>query len=256
MTDNVRVRQRLLQEVFGIERVRLVYGFSMGAQQAFHWGALFPTGSSASPRSAARRNVAASAWQDSWFATPPTRGFQAMGRVYAGWGLSQAFSTLLSRTTAARSHAERRIAADPVDLGPPRRQPGVQPGRRQIHRRRGEGTAGRVSAGLTRSAAPPMALIPMEIASPGIPDAGRDIRARRLRGSLCSLLRIGYFGASTGAAAALMAAGECPEIVRAVVSRGGRPDLAGPALARVEAPALLIVGGADPIGNRAKPVGD
>src|SRR6516225_9694895 len=42
MTDNVRVQQRLLQEVFGIARVRLVYGFSMGAQQAFHWGALFP----------------------------------------------------------------------------------------------------------------------------------------------------------------------------------------------------------------------
>jgi homoserine O-acetyltransferase len=48
MTDNVRIQQRLLQEVFGIERVRLVYGFSMGAQQAFHWGALFPIGSSAS----------------------------------------------------------------------------------------------------------------------------------------------------------------------------------------------------------------
>jgi homoserine O-acetyltransferase/O-succinyltransferase len=42
MTDNLRVQQRLLQEVFGIEGVKLVYGFSMGAQQAFHWGALFP----------------------------------------------------------------------------------------------------------------------------------------------------------------------------------------------------------------------
>src|SRR5258707_5189153 len=42
MTDNVRVQLRLVQEVFGIERVRLVYGFSMVAQQAFHWGALFP----------------------------------------------------------------------------------------------------------------------------------------------------------------------------------------------------------------------
>src|SRR5207249_826949 len=42
MTDNVRVQQRLLAEVFGVERVKLVYGFSMGAQQAFHWGALFP----------------------------------------------------------------------------------------------------------------------------------------------------------------------------------------------------------------------
>jgi putative phosphoribosyl transferase len=60
-------------------------------------------------------------------------------------------------------------------------------------------------------------------------------------------LRIGYFGASTGAAAALVAAAERPEIVHAVVSRGGRPDLSGPALARVEAPTLLIVGGNDPL---------
>ena len=57
-------------------------------------------------------------------------------------------------------------------------------------------------------------------------------------------LPIGYFGASTGAAAALVAAAERPD-VRAVVSRGGRPDLAGSALARVHAPPLLIVGGLD-----------
>jgi dienelactone hydrolase len=59
-------------------------------------------------------------------------------------------------------------------------------------------------------------------------------------------LRIGYFGASTGAAAALVAAAERPDAVSAVVSRGGRPDLAGAALARVRAPTLLIVGGNDP----------
>jgi putative phosphoribosyl transferase len=59
-------------------------------------------------------------------------------------------------------------------------------------------------------------------------------------------LRIGYFGASTGAAAALVAAAERPSQVGAVVSRGGRPDLAGEALGRVEAPTLLIVGGEDP----------
>jgi dienelactone hydrolase len=58
-------------------------------------------------------------------------------------------------------------------------------------------------------------------------------------------LGIGYFGASTGAAAALVAAAERPEIVRAVVSRGGRPDLAGPSLARVTAPTLFIVGARD-----------
>jgi len=56
---------------------------------------------------------------------------------------------------------------------------------------------------------------------------------------------IGYFGASTGAAAALIGAAERPAVVRAVVSRGGRPDLAGSALPRVEAPTLLIVGGRD-----------
>jgi dienelactone hydrolase len=58
-------------------------------------------------------------------------------------------------------------------------------------------------------------------------------------------LPIGCFGASTGAAAALIAAAERPASIAAVVSRGGRPDLAGEALARVEAPTLLIVGGYD-----------
>jgi putative phosphoribosyl transferase len=60
-----------------------------------------------------------------------------------------------------------------------------------------------------------------------------------------SPLRIGYFGASTGAAAALVAAAERPEDIGAIVSRGGRPDLAGSALERVQAPTLLIVGGQD-----------
>lgn len=58
-------------------------------------------------------------------------------------------------------------------------------------------------------------------------------------------LRIGLFGASTGAAAALAAAAESPQLVFALVSRGGRPDLAGAALAQVRAPTLLIVGAAD-----------
>jgi putative phosphoribosyl transferase len=59
-------------------------------------------------------------------------------------------------------------------------------------------------------------------------------------------LSVGCFGASTGAAAALVAAAERPERVGAVVSRGGRPDLAGNALRRVTTPTLLIVGGNDP----------
>jgi dienelactone hydrolase len=58
-------------------------------------------------------------------------------------------------------------------------------------------------------------------------------------------LPVGYFGASTGGGAALVAAAEMPDIVSAVVSRGGRPDLAGAALRRVQAPTLLIVGGED-----------
>jgi pimeloyl-ACP methyl ester carboxylesterase len=58
-------------------------------------------------------------------------------------------------------------------------------------------------------------------------------------------LRVGLFGSSTGAAAALVAAALRPEAVSAVVSRGGRADLAGPVLARVEAPTLLMVGGED-----------
>lgn len=58
-------------------------------------------------------------------------------------------------------------------------------------------------------------------------------------------LPIGYFGASTGAGAALVAAARQPGDIAAVVSRGGRPDLAGPLLASVQAPTLLIVGGDD-----------
>jgi pimeloyl-ACP methyl ester carboxylesterase len=58
-------------------------------------------------------------------------------------------------------------------------------------------------------------------------------------------VRVGYFGASTGASAALVAAAELGDNVGAVVSRGGRPDLAGPALSRVRAATLLIVGGLD-----------
>jgi putative phosphoribosyl transferase len=64
-------------------------------------------------------------------------------------------------------------------------------------------------------------------------------------------LKVGYFGASTGAGAALVASAELPRLIHesvgAVVSRGGRPDLAGDALERVQAPTLAIVGGNDPV---------
>jgi dienelactone hydrolase len=59
-------------------------------------------------------------------------------------------------------------------------------------------------------------------------------------------MAIGYFGASTGAGAALAAAAERPSLIKAIVSRGGRPDLAGSALPRVKAPTLLLVGSEDP----------
>jgi pimeloyl-ACP methyl ester carboxylesterase len=80
-----------------------------------------------------------------------------------------------------------------------------------------------------------------------------DLLGRRLigaidwlrAGSTTATLPIGLFGASTGAAAALVAAAERPDPVGAIVSRGGRPDLAGDVLARVTAPTLLIVGGRD-----------
>src|SRR5437016_4455671 len=65
------------------------------------------------------------------------------------------------------------------------------------------------------------------------------------RNTATAHLPVGSFGASTGAAAALVAAAERPDDVRAVVSRGGRPDLAIPVLNRVKAPTLLIVGGED-----------
>lgn len=80
-----------------------------------------------------------------------------------------------------------------------------------------------------------------------------ELLARRLIGAIDWLrgaqdvgLPIGLFGASTGAGAALVAAADRPEDVGAVVSRGGRPDLAGAALGRVLAPTLLVVGAADP----------
>jgi putative phosphoribosyl transferase len=80
-----------------------------------------------------------------------------------------------------------------------------------------------------------------------------ELLGRRVLGALAwvdadervAALPVGCFGASTGAAAALVAAARRPERVEAVVSRGGRPDLAGDALAGVRAPTLLIVGGAD-----------
>lgn len=82
-----------------------------------------------------------------------------------------------------------------------------------------------------------------------------ELLARRLAAAVgasadwreCSALPLGLYGASTGAAAALVVATLPGGRVGAVVSRGGRPDLAGPALARVKVPTLLVVGGADDV---------
>jgi dienelactone hydrolase len=92
-----------------------------------------------------------------------------------------------------------------------------------------------------------------------------DLLANRLTGAVDWVgsqaflrdLRIGLFGASTGAAAALITAAHRPDAVGAVVSRGGRPDLAGEALSRVRAPTLLIVGGKDPtVGSLNRTAGE
>jgi len=105
--DNVRAQRRLLTEVLGIERLALVYGWSMGAQQALHWGAQFPEqveriaavcgSAKTSPHNLVFLEgikaplVTDPAWTGDGFAARPERGLRGMARVYAGWALSQAF---------------------------------------------------------------------------------------------------------------------------------------------------------------------
>jgi len=105
--DAVRVQQRLLADVFGISKVKLVYGWSMGAMQAYHWAVAFPDlveriavvcGSArCAPHNAVFLEsvraalTADAAYVDAAFTARPVRGFRAMGRVYAGWALSQEF---------------------------------------------------------------------------------------------------------------------------------------------------------------------
>lgn len=107
LTDNVLLQRRFLLEKFNIERLALVYGFSMGGQQALHWGALFPEAVEricavcATAKTAPHTWVFLDgmktvltmdpAWKDGWFETHPERGLRALGRVWAGWGFSQAF---------------------------------------------------------------------------------------------------------------------------------------------------------------------
>jgi homoserine O-acetyltransferase len=105
--DNVRLQHRLLTEHFGIERLRLVLGWSMGAQQAYHWAAMYPQMVQAiapfcgSARVSRHNSVfleglkaaltADGAFLDGAYENPPDRGLRAFARVYAGWMFSQAF---------------------------------------------------------------------------------------------------------------------------------------------------------------------
>ena len=105
--DNVRLQHRLVTEKFGIERIALVTGWSMGPQQTNQWGCLYPdmvqriAAFCGSAKTAPHNIVflegvkaaltADTAWNGGWYATPPSKGLRAVGRVYAGWGLSQPF---------------------------------------------------------------------------------------------------------------------------------------------------------------------
>ena len=105
--DNVRAQHRLVTEKFGIEKIKLVTGWSMGALQTFHWGALYPgmverilpfCGSAKCSRhnfvfleGVKAALTADAAWNRGWYTEKPNIGLRAMARVYAGWGFSQTF---------------------------------------------------------------------------------------------------------------------------------------------------------------------
>jgi len=96
--DNVTQQRRLLNEVFGVDRLKLVYGWSMGAQQAYHWAALFGDvverivvncgSAKTAPHNFVFLEGVRTALQA---ARTPQDGLRAMGRIYAGWALSQTF---------------------------------------------------------------------------------------------------------------------------------------------------------------------
>jgi homoserine O-acetyltransferase len=105
--DNVVAQHRLVTRHLGIKRIRLVAGFSMGAQQAFHWGVLFPDlvdaiapicgSAKTSPHNVVFLEgvkaalTADAAFNDGWYDAPPVKGLIAFSRVYAGWVYSQDF---------------------------------------------------------------------------------------------------------------------------------------------------------------------
>lgn len=105
--DNIAAQERLITEVFEVETVALVYGWSMGGQQALHWGAIHPgrveriCAVCTSARTSVHNKVFLEgvkatltgdpSWRGTHFDAHPVRGLRAMGRVYAGWAMSQAF---------------------------------------------------------------------------------------------------------------------------------------------------------------------
>lgn len=105
--DNVRAQERLLSQVFQVETLALIYGWSMGAQQAYHWGALYPdrvrriaalcgTARTTEHNKVFLKSLQAAlmadpAWNGTGFDGVPERGFKAFARIYAGWAPSQAF---------------------------------------------------------------------------------------------------------------------------------------------------------------------
>ena len=105
--DNVHAQERLLREVFGVTHPALIYGWSMGGQQALHWGAIFPdrvtrliavcTSARTSPHNKVflegiRATLTSdAAWRDGRFVERPIKALRAFSRVYAGWAMSQAF---------------------------------------------------------------------------------------------------------------------------------------------------------------------
>jgi len=96
--DNVMAQRRLLNELFGVDRLKMVYGWSMGAQQAYHWAALFGevveriVVNCGSARTAPHNFVFLEGIRTTLqAAATPEQGLRAMGRIYAGWALSQTF---------------------------------------------------------------------------------------------------------------------------------------------------------------------
>ena len=96
--DNVMQQRRLMAELFGVDRIKMVYGWSMGAQQAYHWAALFGEAverivvNCGSARTAPHNFVFLEGVRTTLLAArTPEEGIRAMGRIYAGWALSQTF---------------------------------------------------------------------------------------------------------------------------------------------------------------------